>query len=51
MVGVVSVGGKTYKMNWVEEQHVDVALAKSPPMLKSIREKDSTEYILESDFV
>ena len=43
-VGVVSVGGKTCKMNWVEEQHADVVLAKPPPMLKSIREKDSTEY-------
>ena len=31
-------------MNWVEEQHADVALAKPPPMPKSIREKDSTEY-------
>ena len=51
VVRVVSIGGKTCKMNWVEEQHAGVVLAKPPPMLKSVREKDSTKYRLESDFV
>ena len=39
VIEVVSVGEKTYKMNWVEELHAGVALAKPPPMLKSVREK------------
>ena len=43
VIEVVSVGEKAYKMNWVEELHAGVALAKPPPMLKSIREKDLRE--------
>ena len=50
-VGVVSVGGKTYKIFWVEKQHAGVVLAKPPPMLKLVRVKDITEYRLESDYV
>ena len=37
-------------MNWVEEQYADVALAKSPLMLKSIRERDFRANRLESNF-
>ena len=43
MIEVVFVGEKTYKMNWVEELHAGVALAKLTQMLKSIREKDLRE--------
>ena len=40
---VIFVGGKPAKMNWVEEYHTDVALAKPPLMLKSGKEKDFRE--------
>ena len=43
VIGVVSVGGKPAKMNWVEKRHAGVALAKLPPMLKLVREKDFRE--------
>ena len=43
LIKVVSVGGKPAKMNWVEEYHTDVALAKPPLMLKSGKEKDFRE--------
>ena len=37
-------------MNRAEEQHAGVVLAKPPPMLKSIREKDLKRNRLKNDF-
>ena len=50
MIGVVSVGGKPTKMDWVDEYHADVALAKPPPMLKLVREKDFRVFMCTFNF-
>ena len=43
VIRVVFVVGKPAKINWMKEWHTGVELAKPPPLLKSVREKDFRE--------